>query len=168
MFSYRLAQIEDAQSLAPRLSPSDVVDCSARGLSPHDALSWPCRAHPEYTWAGLSFGKVEAMAGLQPIDDETAMPWLLTSSTEIEDWRAMLRVIRMGLETASFRTYYNYVPAENRQALRLIKHLGFQVGWPTTFGDVDYMTFVRSDARRKRASPLGDAALTDSDRPPQG
>jgi len=133
----------EARGLAPRLIDSDLFDLRCRGLTPVAALVAPIRLCPDLTYAIFVDGRIEAMGGYYPVDEATACPWVLSSKDMGAEPFVVSRLIKMNMKQCSFDILYNYVPAENRQSQRMIRHFGFTLGWPTEFGGTPYLTFVR-------------------------
>tara|TARA_R110000824_G_scaffold106545_2_gene251741 strand:- start:646 stop:1155 length:510 start_codon:yes stop_codon:yes gene_type:complete len=154
--------------LADRLTLEDRFDLRCRKIEPLEALETPVKLSPDYTFSLFVDDKIEAMGGYFRVDDETASPWLLTSDSIETAPRTLMRLFRLYLDNSGFRYFYNYVPLANVKSQRLIRHLGFSLGWPTSFGGEPYLTFVRRHPAKTHATPIVDAALTDSDRPPPG
>ena len=128
--SVRLAEPPDADALAPRLRPWDMVECMAFGHDPGVALHTPfAQGLGHMTWTIEQNGKVIGMGGLAPIEQlaSAASIWFL-GSEEIDNSEAgFLRISRLWVAYAlsRFETIGNVVPERCEKTIRWLQWLGF-------------------------------------------
>lgn len=125
----RLAQLEDAKSLAPRLRVADWIELDAAGHEPERTLSEAC-AHGAY--AIVLNDQVEGMFGCVPCEDDPehiGYPWLLGSDAMGKNPIRIqfLRESKVWLEAMHERypVLVNAVWEENTLHLRWLEWLGF-------------------------------------------
>jgi hypothetical protein len=119
-----------AAALAPRLRPADELECRALGMAPYEALRTSI-ARGLWAEAYLVDGEVAAIVGLglSSFLGGHGVPWLLTSAIVECHRKTFLRCSRDTLARmmAEVPLLVNWVHAENVQAIRWLRWLGFDV-----------------------------------------
>lgn len=128
----RMSTTADAFDLAPRLREEDKREIEVlTGLGPLEALAYG-RYHSDICYTALKNGKVVGMAGVVRLDEHTGSVWFLSSHEVTKYPRELLQESKrfLGELQGRYRTLTNYVTANNKLHLRLIRHLGFEIGEP--------------------------------------
>lgn len=125
------AQFKHINRIARRIRAHDREECEAMGRTPKQSLRlglWTS----DKAWTALVDGQPEAMFGVATasILGGIGVPWFLGTNEVYRHGRELLMwgpgmLSRMGDST---RTLRNLVSARNRQAIRLLKRWGFEVG----------------------------------------
>jgi len=124
------ATLAHAAALAPRLRPADEAEVRALGERPYEALRTSI-ARGLWAEAYLVDDEVAAIVGLglSSFAGGHGVPWLLTSPLVDRHRKTFLRCSRATLARMLAETplLVNWVHAENLQAIRWLRWLGFDV-----------------------------------------
>jgi len=129
---------EHIEELAFTMRPADVRECwAAAHYSPLDALkhSMYFTAHP---WSGMVDGHVMAIWGVAKHSflAKEGIPWMLTSNLVDKHTKEFLKQSKGLLETmlAESSMLINMVDKRNKQSIRWLKWMGFEIGEAVPFG----------------------------------
>lgn len=145
---YRPFNDEDITSVASNMCEADILELQlSDGLSPFDALSRACKESTEaYTIVG-SDGELLGMFGLSYVDDLVGSPWMLSTGKLSNYYVKFLRQSRQWVEDANNRrgVLVNYVHAENDNAIKWLRFLGFSFIRKVGYGasNAPFYEFVR-------------------------
>lgn len=124
------AEREHADLLAPRLRGIDRIECEAMGRTGHDALRHGVLASAE-SWTALVDGEPQAMFGVvvESVAGSLGIPWFLGSEQVSAHGRTLVAMgpALVGAMHRHGRTLRNFVSSDNRPAIRLLEHWGFDV-----------------------------------------
>ena len=129
----------------------DRRECAAFGRSPKMALRLGLRASCA-AWTGFVGDRPAAMFGVTPINaiEGRGMAWLLGTDEVLDCARELIGVGPAVIDAMHrrFKRLENMVSTENRAAIRLLRHWGFEVGKETmTVGGVEFRPFWREAGR---------------------
>lgn len=122
--------------LAANLRPADAAEMMAsHGIEPLFGIQL-ARRHSPGTKAILSGDRVVAMFGVAPMGAGTASVWLLASGLVKRLPVAFMRTCREEIRhlTEAWGLLVNMVWEKNKQALRWLRALGFEVLEPVPYG----------------------------------
>lgn len=147
MWSIKPAHPAHVARIANRIREIDAAECAAVGHTPKQALRSSLRAST-FALTVLLDDRPVAMLGVTPFSvlEGIGSPWLLGTDEVLKGARQFLTV-GPRVVTAMQREWpklQNYVGAENRQAIRVLKMLGFTVDTePVLVGDMAMVLFSR-------------------------
>jgi len=129
-WSVNVAHPSHVARIANRIRAIDAAECRAVGHTPKQALRSSLKAST-FALTIMLDGQPVAMLGVVPYSvlEGIGSPWLLGTDDVLKGARQFLTV-GPRVVTAMQREWpklQNYVGAENRQALRVLKRLGFDV-----------------------------------------
>jgi Protein of unknown function (DUF2833) len=127
--TFTRATLADAAELAGCLRAADIAELAAAGLT-SEALAFSVEAS---TWAVTVRvdGAMGCVFGVAPLGgtffSDTGVPWMLGSDLVRKHQRLLMRgsapYIRLMLK--DYGHLLNFVHAENKEAVRWLKHMGF-------------------------------------------
>lgn len=127
----RKATIDHVAHVAPRLRDADRREIMAFvGVDPGKAL-WASYYHSDHAWAVLLDGEPVGIFGCGD-----CCPWLLGTDRLKDAVRLGIRQAGryIGIMLRKHGILWNYVHAENREAIRWLKWLGFEMCEPEPIG----------------------------------
>lgn len=138
--------------LAENMRQADVDECWAAGrLRPFQAVSMSVLASRD-TKVGLVDGRVACMWGVATVafTDDSGQPWLLATDLLRRHKKSFLHESKVWMDAykARYNLLVNVVDDRNKDAIRWIKWLGFDLGEPMAYGP-DRMPFRRFIWERK-------------------
>lgn len=144
----RLATLEDAFDLAPRLREADRRELEAQGLVDFDVVLAESLAMSDEPLAFEVDGEVLALFGCAP-GQGYGIPWLLGSESLFEHPRVLLSLPfdYIPVWLAKYGLLQNMVHGENLRSIRWLRRLGFSIGAPFTLpgGSQFHPFFMRQD-----------------------
>jgi hypothetical protein len=140
------AKREHAQILAGDMRDADVAELwDGLRLRPLDAVEHSLKVSRDPK-TGLADGRVVVMFGVAQLSQlsRTGYPWLLSAKDINKHAKQFLRQTQhfLGEMRQEFSLLENYVDARNRQAIRWMRWMGFEIHPPTPFG-IDQLPFHR-------------------------
>lgn len=133
--------------IANRMREVDARECFAMGRTPKESLRAALKRSSK-AWTSLVDGQPEAMFGVVVTSalGRSALPWFLGTDEVYSHGRALLSwgpgfISRM---VDSSLTLENLVSSENKRAIRLLKHWGFEVALEEQeIGGMMFRSFVK-------------------------
>lgn len=129
-FRVRPATLHDAQSLAPRLRESDVIEVKrVSGMDPEDALVDSLRVSDwDMVWAAVLDDEAEAMFGANNINGVWGGIWMLGSDRIYENIPSFWKHCRhyLGVMHQRYEFLTNFVDVHHHSANRWMLKLGFE------------------------------------------
>lgn len=132
--------------IANRMRAADVLECTAMGHSPKQALRSGLRTASE-AWTVKHDGKPIAMFGLRVTSalGGTGVPWMLGTEEVYRHPREMIRWGEqvLGRWLDSTPTLWNYVSTGNSPAIRMLRRWGCKIGREVImFAGTEFVTFT--------------------------
>lgn len=141
------ARLSHVGPIATRMREADRIECAAFSHTPKQSLRSGLRASVLASTAKVN-GRPEAMFGVSPVSviEGVGCPWFLATDAAFDCARALLclgpQII--GLMHYRFRRLENRVAVNNRRAINMLRHWGFEIGNEVAmFGGVEFLPFWR-------------------------
>jgi hypothetical protein len=132
-----------ARYIAAKMRASDRVEVAVFGSTPFASLRLGL-AGSTVCWTALKEGRPAAMLGATPLNEAEGhgTPWML-STAAAEDARAIAEhgPLVIAALHRRYRVLTNWVAADNRAALRMLRWLGFSFGGDITIRGVRMIGF---------------------------
>jgi len=117
--------------IASNLRKMDKIECTALGRKPRDAIRNGLRLSQD-VWTAMHEGKPHAMMGVvsDGLLSGSARVWFLGSDEVYRHGRDLLTYGPLFIDRwlGMFKRLHNVVAVDNRQAIRLLRAWGFEVG----------------------------------------
>lgn len=133
-------------TIANRMRPDDVLECSLVGMSPKQALRNGLLGS-SIIWTAKVDGRPEAMFGAVPLSvvEGRGRVWMLGTPEIERHGKSMVRLGRRYTDALHdhFPILENFVPAHNDRVLRWLSRLGFAIGPVDVYNGTPIRGFVR-------------------------
>jgi hypothetical protein len=134
--TYRVAALQDALDIAPRLREQDRIELeAATGKDPVAAITAAVEATSRM-WAAVIDGQVECIFGIGEATRQVGVPWMLATDAVVEHQRALVEDALSIVEDMqeAYPLLTNFVHSDNTAAIAWLRHLGFSFGDPIEHG----------------------------------
>jgi hypothetical protein len=134
-------------TIANRMRPDDVLECSMVGMSPKQALRNGLLGST-IAWTAKVDGRPEAMFGAVPLSmvEGRGRVWMLGTPEVERHAKSLMRLAWVYTDALHdhFPILENFVPARNDRVLRWLSRLGFAIGPVDVYNGHAIRGFVRS------------------------